>query len=101
MQIEENGEATYRRAARQTNDPELAQLLHWLADEEQHHGNLFASIVIEKTLTAEEAELEAMGRSLLQDIVRNQTFSLEQGRLELATSLEDLVNQSIDFERHY
>jgi rubrerythrin len=98
VQIEQNGEETYRRAARQTSDPELAHMLNWLADEEKHHGKLFASIVIKKTRTAEEAELEAMGRSLLQDIVRSQTFSLEQGRLEQATSLEDLFKQSIEFE---
>ena len=98
VQIEQNGEETYRRAARQTSDPELAQMLNWLADEEKHHGTLFASIVIKKSLNAEEAELEAMGRSLLQDIVRSQTFSLEQGRLEQATSLEALFNQSIEFE---
>ena len=59
VQIEQNGEETYRRAARQTSDPELAQMLNWLADEEKRHGKLFASIVIEKTLTAEEAELAA------------------------------------------
>ena len=98
VQIEQNGEETYRRAARQTSDPELAQMLNWLADEEKHHGKLFASIVIEKTLTAEEAELEAMGRALLQDIVRSQTFSLEHGRLEQAANLEDLFSQSIEFE---
>jgi rubrerythrin len=46
----------------------------------------------------EQAELEAMGRSLLQDIVRSQTFSLEQQRLGQATSLEDLLLQSIEFE---
>jgi len=98
VQIEQNGEEAYRRAASQVNDPELAHILNWLADEEKNHGELFATIVDERMLTAEEAELEAMGRSLLQDIVRSQTFSLEQRRLGQATSLEDLLNQSIEFE---
>jgi rubrerythrin len=39
-----------------------------------------------------------MGRSLLQDIVRSQTFSLDQQLLGQATSLEELLIQSIEFE---
>jgi rubrerythrin len=99
VQIEQNGEEAYRRAAKQVGNPELAYVLNWLADEEKHHGELFANVVIERTLTAEEAELEAMGRSLLQDIVRSQTFSLDQRQLEQTTNLDDLLNQSIEFEK--
>jgi rubrerythrin len=94
VQIEQNGEKTYRRAS----NPELARILSWMADEEKHHGELFAAIIDNRMLTAEQEELEAMGRSLLQDIVRNQTFSLEQQRLGQVTSLEDLLLQSIEFE---
>lgn len=99
VQIEQNGEETYRRAAHQADDPEQAHVLHWLADEEKRHGELFANIVTERTLTAEEAELEAMGRSLLQDIVQSQTFSLDQKQLAQTSNLEDLLNQSIEFEK--
>lgn len=98
MQIEQNGEETYRRAANQVSDPELARVLNWMADEEQQHGELFAAIIANKPLTTEQTELEAMGRSLLQDIVRSQTFSLEQQRLRQAIHLDDLINQSIEFE---
>lgn len=98
VQIEQNGEETYRRAANQVSVPELARVLNWMADEEKHHGELFAAIIANKTLTAEQAELETMGRSLLQDIVRGQTFSLEQQRLGQAINLNDLINQSIEFE---
>ena len=99
VQIEQNGEGTYRRAASQARDPELARIFSWMADEEKHHGELFAAIVADRTLTAEQAELEAMGRSLLQDIVRSQTFSLDQQQLGQATSLEDVLVQSIEFEK--
>jgi len=98
VQIEQNGEETYRRAAGQARDPELARIFSWMADEEKNHGVLFTTIIPDRTPTTEQAELEAMGRSLLQDIVRNQTFSLEQQRLGKATSLEDLLLQSIEFE---
>ncbi len=98
VQIEQNGEEAYRRAAGQARDPELARIFSWMADEEKKHGVLFNAIISARTPTAEQAELEAMGRSLLQDIVRNQTFSLEQQRLGKTTSLEDLLHQSIEFE---
>lgn len=98
MQIEKNGEETYRLASSQASDPELARIFSWMADEEKHHGELFAAIIDNRTLTTEQKELETMGRSLLQDIVRSQTFSLEQQRLGQATSLEDLLLQSIEFE---
>ena len=64
----------------------------------RHHGVLFTAINADRTLITEQAELETMSRSLLQDIVRNQPFSLEQQRLGQATSLEDLLLQSIEFE---
>jgi rubrerythrin len=98
VQIEQNGEETYRRVAEQASDPELARIFNWMADEEKHHGDLFAAIIDNRTLTAEQEELETMGRSLLQDIVRSQTFSLEQQRLGQATNLDGLLLQSIEFE---
>ena len=41
MQIEKNGESTYRRAQRKTSDPSLADLLGLLADEELEHQRWF------------------------------------------------------------
>ena len=98
VQIEQNGEETYRRAASQAGDPEIDRIFSWMADEEKHYGELFAAIIDNRTLTAEQEELETMGRSLLQDIVRSQTFSLEQQRLGQASSVDDLLLQSIEFE---
>jgi len=98
VQIEQNGEETYRRAAHQVSDPQLAHILSWMADEEKQHGEVFNSIIVNKPLTGEQAELEAVGRSLLQDIVRSQTFSLEQQQLGQAMSLEEVVHQAIEFE---
>jgi rubrerythrin len=98
VQIEQNGEETYRRVASQANDPELTRIFNWMADEEKLHAELFATIIDNRTLTPEQEELETMGRSLLQDIVRSQTFSLDQQLLGQATSLEELLIQSIEFE---
>ena len=99
IQIEENGEAAYRRAAARSADPERARLFTWMADEERSHCEQFAALAINGPLTPEQAELEAMGRSLLQDIVRSQTFSLDGEQLDEATSLAQVLGQSIEFER--
>jgi rubrerythrin len=40
-----------------------------------------------------------MGRELLQDIVRSQTFSLQGRQLAEADDLEELIAQSIEFEQ--
>ena len=99
VQIEENGEATYRRAAERSVDPERKRLFTWMADEERGHAEEFANIRADAPLTPEQAELEAMGRELLQDIVRSQTFSLQGRQLAEADDLEELIAQSIEFEQ--
>ena len=99
IQIEENGEAAYRRAAFRSTDPERARLFTWMADEERSHCVQFAALTLDGPLTPEQTELEAMGRSLLQDIVRSQTFSLDGAQLDEAASLAQVLDQSIEFER--
>jgi len=99
VQIEKNGEATYRKVAAQVKSPELQQIFQWMADEEKRHAEVFAAIIDDRTLSKEQAELEAMGRSLLEDIVRSQTFSLDEKQLVHTTNLDDLLAQSIEFEQ--
>ena len=99
VQIEHNGEAVYRRAAGQATDQELARVLLWLAEEERLHGELFAAIAKGRKLSSGQAELEAMGRALLQDIVKSQTFSLNQQQINQAGTLRGLLDQSIEFEQ--
>ena len=99
VQIEHNGETAYRRAAGQAADQELARTLRWLAEEERSHGELFAAMATDRQLSAEQAELEAMGRTLLQDIVKSQTFSLDQAQLNTTGTLAAILDQSIAFEQ--
>jgi rubrerythrin len=44
VQIEKNGESTYRRAQQATSDPFLADLLGRLADEELEHQRWFTEL---------------------------------------------------------
>jgi len=99
VQIEKNGEEIYSKVASQVNAPEFKEIFTWMAEEEKRHAEVFRAIIAEQNLSGEQAELEAMGRSLLQDIVRSQTFSLDENQLAQAKSLEDLLAQSIEFEQ--
>jgi rubrerythrin len=100
IQIERNGEATYRRAGKKTTDAELAALLEWMADEEQRHAKWFETLAAnDRIVLAEHRDMEAMGRSLLQEMVGHQTFSLNGEQLETADNVEALLTQSMDFEQ--
>ena len=99
IQIEQNGAATYLNASKTTKDPELAEILAWMAKEEENHARWFKSIQSDKILTAEQMEMEAVGRSLLLEIVQSNTFSLDNDVLKNTTELTDLIAQSIEFEQ--
>ena len=99
IQIERNGEATYRRASEVVVDSKIAVILRWLSEEERRHAEYFASLTPDKPLSPEQSEIEAMGRSLLQDMVRDKTFSLDQQSLTAAENLEEMLDQSRLFEQ--
>ena len=77
VQIEKNGERTYRRAQRKTSDPSLADLLGLLADEELEHQRWFAEFKNRVGTKPVDQNLEAMGRELFQNILGEKAFSLD------------------------
>ncbi len=99
IQIEQNGEKSYQRASEAVVDSKLAIIFRWMAEEERRHAKYFASLAVDGPLSPEQQEIEAMGRSLLQDMVRDKTFSLEQNKLNAAEKIVDLLEQSLAFER--
>ena len=99
IQIERNGERTYRKASEITKDPELARILLWLADEENRHKKWFNALQTERKVSPQNREMEAMGRALLQDMVKDQPFSLDAEQLDGAADLADLLTQSMQFEK--
>ncbi|WP_457575446.1 ferritin family protein [Desulfomarina sp.] len=99
IQIEENGAETYRRASEGIEDPKLAEVLTWMALEEEKHARWFESIQSDQTLSSEQREMAAIGRSLLTDIIKSNTFSLDREKLEEAGSFKEILAQSIEFEQ--
>jgi len=99
IQIERNGEESYRQASTSVVDTKLAGIFRWLAEEERRHAEYFASLSPDQPLSPEQSEIEAMGRSLLQDMVRGKTFSLDQQSLNSTENLEEMLDQAQTFEQ--
>ena len=99
IQIEKNGEAAYRQAAEKVTDSAVSTIFTWMADEEKRHGEFFATIDSVEPLSEEQAELERMGRQLLQEMIADQTFSLESEMLIDTSDFEQALATSGDFEK--
>ncbi len=98
VQIEKNGEQAYRQAANHVSDPEIKEMLLWMAAEEQRHSKWFQQLKAKDTTIPEDPELEAMGQSLLEEMVSKEPFSLDHNNLSSAQSLTELLEQSQAFE---
>jgi rubrerythrin len=99
VQIEKNGEAAYRQAAEMVSDPAIVKIFNWMADEEQRHAQWFSTIESTEPLTEEQLELEQMGRQLLQEMVADQTFSLDRKLLAQTSSFTEALEQAKLFEK--
>jgi len=99
IQIEKNGEAAYREAARSVKDAAVRDVFLWMAEEEKRHAGFFSSFESGGTLTEEQAEMERMGRQLLQEMVADQTFSLDTEMLVKTTDFKDALTHAQAFEQ--
>lgn len=98
VQIEENGEKTYRLAAEATPHQDIAEMLNWMADQEVKHAKWFKKFKSSVSLSEEQQQMAEMGKSLLQEMVKDQTFSLDKKKLQSHDNLQDLLRQFITFE---
>ena len=99
IQIERNGEETYRNVSRMVADPVIAKTLVWMADEERRHAQWFEKIHSKKPVTEEQREMEIIGRTLLQEMIKGNTFLLDQKNLESAQTVRDILSSSKTFEQ--
>lgn len=98
IQIERNGEETYHNASKAAKDPEVAKMLAWIAEEERRHAKWFTTLTSSKPLTPEQKEIESVGRTLLQDMIKGNNFLIDENELQNAKSVEEVVTKSITFE---
>ena len=99
VQIEKNGEAAYRRAAEMVTDGAIREIFIWMAEEEKVHRTFFKSIESSELITQEQRELEKMGRQLLQEMVADQTFSLDKEMLVETEDFAEALTQAQTLEK--
>ena len=99
IQLEQNGEKIYRRAAEKIQNSSLSTLLEWLADEEAQHAKWFEALMDTVTGTGDFQEQEKMGRALLKNAVGTQSFTLEDADFSSIEKIEDLLKLAIEFEK--
>jgi rubrerythrin len=99
LQIEKNGESTYRRAQRKTSDPSLAELLGLMADEELEHQRWFTELKSRVGTKPADKNLEAMGRELFQNILGEKAFSLDDVDFSLVPDIQAVMRISAEFEQ--
>jgi rubrerythrin len=98
-QIERNGERVYRDALDRTGDPEMAEMLEWMADEEARHAERFSDMRSALPPNVSDPVLEELGRSMLVDIVENRSFSLEDVDFDRIEEVTELIRVMIEFEQ--
>jgi rubrerythrin len=98
-QIEKNGEKLLREAQIRCSDPNLVSLLQWLADEEVQHAHWLSDLRPTSGEDNVESELEAMGRSLLRDILGEKGFSLDDLDFTNIEHANEMLLKMIEFEK--
>jgi rubrerythrin len=98
IQIEVNAENIYRNALMKISNPSLVTILKWLADEEVEHAAWFRRLRATTDHRITDPEVEAMGKSLLSDVLGKQSFSLKEADFSNMSRLTDLLSLAIEFE---
>lgn len=98
IQIEQNAEAVYRNSLKKIPDPKLASTLQWLADEEVEHAKWFRQLKQTVKTEIKDPAVEAMGKSILSDVLGSQSFSLRDADFNEVRRLADLILLAVEFE---
>ncbi len=99
IQIEKNGEQTYRSAGIAARNPETATRLIWMADQENQHAQWLKSISSTVTMTDEQKEMAEVGKTLLQEMIKGNEFLLSRNELERSESVDEILAKSKSFEQ--
>ena len=99
VRIETNGEKAYRKAQEQATDPALASMLGWLADEEAEHEKWFPRLKENIAIGQEDPKLEEMSKSILQGVLGDHTFSIDEADFSRIEDIDSLLELSVEFEK--
>ncbi len=96
VKMEENGKAVYCRALEKTKDKQLLDLLQWMADEEDCHGNWFQNQ--KKMLPQGACDLEIMLPDVLKEMMGKNSLSLDEVDFGMINTPEQMLKTFIMFE---
>ncbi len=99
LQIEQNSERVYRKAAENIIDTPMQSMLNWLADEEARHVKWFGALKNSVPEVGNYPEQGAMGKELLQNAVGAHSFALDDADFSSMEKIEDLIRVAIEFEK--
>ena len=99
IRIEKNGEKVYRTAQAEVADRALASMLGWLADQEAEHIHWFTEMREEfPGELDDDSPLAEMGREMLDNVVGDHSFSLEDVDFSAISSVDQVVEAAIELE---
>lgn len=98
IRIEKNGEHIYRNAIAKAASPSIASMLGWMADEERQHADLFRKMKKNIRTSGASEVADAFGHEILDKLLRNQNFSLEDVDFNKIEQLKNLIGVFIEFE---
>lgn len=98
IRIEKNGERTYRNAIVKAANPKIASLLGWMAEEEKRHADIFLEMKATIDPSAGNPVGDAFGHEILDKLMGNQSFSLEEVDFGIIEQVKDLFSVFIEFE---
>jgi rubrerythrin len=99
IQIEKNGENYYREALENISDPSLEPLLIFLADQERDHARWFEDLKQQLKDSADGLDMGEMSGRMLQSLVGDQKFSLDEVDFSELDYEERLVEVAIELEK--
>jgi rubrerythrin len=99
VQLEKNGETVYREAVGQSENPELDDLLLWMADEELKHADWFLSLRNDIEKSKDRLQVKEIDASLIDDLIGKQTFSLTDVDFSQVKNSKHLIDIFIEFEK--
>jgi len=99
LKIEQNGEAVYRRATHKLANQGIVKRLIWMADEEARHAKWFMELQSDLGTQNNPITLDEMNSGILQDLIGEQSFTLQDIDFPGVDDMPTLINIFIEFEK--
>lgn len=98
IKMEKNGEAVYTDSLSRINKKDIQSLLQWMADEEAEHRKWFNERKNKLEVSVDEQQLKEMVPDVLQQMMGENTLSLDDIDFSEMNNISKLLKTFIGFE---